>query len=419
MAERIPGVALGALPAPSDKRLAVRVTRDALRHLHAGHPWVFADSITSVSPGGRPGDLAVVFDERRAFAAIGLFDPASPIRIKVLHHGRPAAVDESFWIHAIDRALARRAPFVDHPDAARLGYRVVNGENDGLPGLIVDRYADVVVVKVYTEAWFAHLRALVDAVVASTSPSAVVLRLARVVQRGETYGLADGDVLAGALDADVVVFREGGLDFAADVRRGQKTGWFLDQRANRLMAGTMTRGLDVLDVFSATGGFSVHAAAGGATSVLSVDASAPTLAAATRNIALNRAHPSVAACQHAIRVGDAYDVMADLAAEGRRFGLVVVDPPAFAQRQDQVDRAVRAYGRLTRLAIQLVVPGGVLVQASCSSRVPANAFYDVVESTARQVGRPLHSITRTGHDIDHPVTFPEGGYLKAGFWQVP
>jgi len=414
---------LDVLPAPSERRLAVRVTPDALRHVRARHPWVFADSITSIADGGRAGDLAVVFDQRRAFAAVGLFDPASPIRIKLLHHGAPATIDESWWRAAISRALDRRAPFVLAADAAELGYRVVNGENDGLPGLIVDRYADVLVVKVYSAAWFPRLaavvRALVEVAGEAVATTGVVLRLARTVARGDTFGLADGDVIAGRLDTDVVVFREGGLAFEADVRRGQKTGWFLDQRANRMLVGAMADGLDVLDMFAATGGFTVHAAAGGAQSVLSVDLSAPTLAATVRNMELNRTLPAVQDCAHETRVGDAFEVLSDLGRQERRFGLVVVDPPSFAQRQSNVEAALRAYSRLTRLAVRLVVPGGVLVQASCSSRVDASVFFETVERAAAGVDRPLREITRTGHDIDHPVTFPEGAYLKAGFWQVP
>ncbi len=410
---------LDGLPSPSPRRLAVRLTPDALRHVRAGHPWVFADSISSITDGGRAGDLAVVFDQRRAFAAIGLFDPKSPIRIKVLHHGAPATIDESWWCAALERASERREPYVTAADASELGYRLVNGENDGLPGLVVDRYAGVLVAKIYSAAWFPHLAAVVTALLTTAGATAVVLRLARVVQRGDTFGLADGDVVAGVLADGPVVFREAGLQFEADVRRGQKTGWFLDQRANRMMVSTMTRDLDVLDVFAATGGFSVHAAAGGARSVTSVDLSAPTLAAASRNMERNRGLPAVRACAHETRVGDAFDVMADLGRQGRRFGLVVVDPPSFAQRQANVEGALRAYSRLTQLAVRLVTPGGVLVQASCSSRVAPSAFFDAVGAAAVVAGRPLREITHTGHDLDHPVTFPQGEYLKAGFWQVP
>ena len=218
------------------------------------------------------------------------------------------------------------------------------------------------------------LRAIVTQLIDLTRCGAVVLRLARIVQRGETFGFTDGDVIAGALDDAPVVFVESGLEFEADVRRGQKTGWFLDQRANRIAVGSIAAGQDVLDVFCATGGFSVHAAAGGARWVHSVDLSAPTLAAATRNMERNRVLPAVAACTHSVQAGDAFEVMATLAREHRRFGIVIVDPPSFAQRQASIDTARRAYTRLTHLAVRLVEPGGVLMQASCSSRVTPEAL---------------------------------------------
>jgi 23S rRNA (cytosine1962-C5)-methyltransferase len=408
-----------ALAGPSDRRLAVRVTPDALRHIRAGHPWVYDDSITSITDGGVTGDLAVVFDGRRKFAAVALFDPNSPMRLKILHAGAPATIDDEWWCATLARALARRSDFTSHPQAAQLGYRIVNGENDGLPGLIVDRYAGVLVVKLYTAALFAHLRSIVTGLIRVTGCEAIVLRLARTVQRGETHGFSDGDVIAGALDSASVAFVEAGLQFEADVRHGQKTGWFLDQRANRIIVGSMSGGLDVLDVFSAGGGFSVHAAAGGARSVHSVDISAPALAATVRNLDRNHSLPAVAACEHSFDVGDAFEVMANLARHGRRFGLVIVDPPSFAQRQSSIETAVRAYTRLTHLAIRLVEPGGTLVQASCSSRVSPERFFDTVESTASAAGRPLTMIRRTGHDTDHPVGFPQGEYLKAGFWSLP
>ncbi len=410
---------LATLPISAERRLAVRVTPDALRHVRAGHPWVYADSITSTSHEGRAGDLAVIFDRDRSFAAIGLFDPDSPIRVKILHQGRPVQIDESWWRQTVAAALDERAVFTDAADADELAYRVVNGENDGLPGLIVDRYAGVLVVKLYSAAWFPHLATLVAVLIELTGVGAVVLRLARNVAAGETFGLADGDVIAGELADGPVRFLEHGLRFDADVRHGQKTGHFLDQRANRAQVGQMARGRDVLDVFASTGGFTVHAAAGGARTVHAVDLSAPTLAAAEHNVALNTDHPSVAACTVTTEVGDAFEVMTSLRRARRRFGLVVIDPPSFAQRQREVPGALRAYGRLTRMAVELLRPGGSLVQASCSSRVTAEEFFSTVHTAAAEAGKPLRELGRTGHDVDHPVRFAEGEYLKAGFWTVP
>lgn len=410
--------AFSSIPAPAERRLAVRVTPDAMRHVRAGHPWVFEESIRSVSHEGEAGDLAVVFDDKRAFAAIGLHDPASPIRLKILHAGKPTPIDATWWRSSIHRALEGRRRFVDDPDATHLGYRVINGENDALPGLVVDRYADVLVLKLYSPIWFPHLADFVPQLVAETGCGGVVLRLARTVQSGETFGLQDGDVIAGEVPDGPVLFHETGLTFEADVRHGQKTGHFLDQRANRERVGEMAGGRDVLDVFCSTGGFTVHAAAGGARSVHSVDQSAPTLAVVGRNLGHNRERVAVRECRHTAEVGDAFDVMVRLGREGAEYDIVVVDPPSFAQRQANVGGAVRAYTRLTHLALRLVRDRGVLVQASCSSRVPAEQFFETVGNAAADAGYGLTEIARTGHDIDHPVTFAQGEYLKAGFWRV-
>jgi 23S rRNA (cytosine1962-C5)-methyltransferase len=406
------------VPRPDEKRLAVRVTPDALRHVRARHPWVFEESVTSVGHEAETGDLAVIFDDDRKFVALALHDPESPIRFRVIHVGKPTPVDDDFWRRSVERALEQRATFTSDPDADLLAYRILNGENDAVPGLVVDRYADVLVVKLYSAVWFPHLVPVVRALLDVTGAGGVVLRLARNVARGETYGLADGDVIAGEVPPGPVRFAEGGLWFDADVRSGQKTGHFLDQRANRLRVGAMSAGRDVLDVFASTGGFSVHAAAGGARRVHAVDLSAPTLAAAQHNMTLNHHLDAVQRCEFTTEVGDAFEVMARLGRSGETFDIVVVDPPSFAQRQANVDGALRAYTRLTHLALRLVRPGGTLVQASCSSRVTADQFFDTVAAAATSAGRSLQEVIRTGHDTDHPVGFREGAYLKAGFWTV-
>ena len=405
------------LPPLSGRRLAVRVSPSALREVRAGSPWVFDGSITSVGEPGAAGDLAVIFDDKRRFAAIGLWDPGSPVRIKVLHVGSPATIDGVWWHAALRAALERRATLAG--DEATNAYRVVHGENDGLPALVVDRYSSTLVVKLYSAAWFPHLASVVDALVELLMPDRIVLRLARSVATGDTFGLADGDTLVGAPPSGPIVFRERGLTMEADVVHGQKTGHYLDQRDNRALVRGLAAGRDVLDVFASTGGFALACAAGGARSVHLVDQSAPALAAAERNIAHNRRIREVRECAIHTTVGDAFDVLAALdrraTRDADRFDVVVLDPPSFASRQSQVERALRAYAALTRLGVALLRPGGVLVQASCSSRVPADDFFDTVWTAARDAGRPLHEIRRTGHAIDHPIAFPQGAYLKAIF----
>jgi 23S rRNA (cytosine1962-C5)-methyltransferase len=404
-----------ALPSPGRKRVAVRVTKDALRRLRGGHPWVYEGSVTSVSHDAAPGDLAVVFDERRRFAAIGLWDPGSPIRIRVLHAGAPTPIDSAFLLDRIRGSVQRRRPLLDAPeyDACRL----VHGENDGLPGLVVDLYRDIVVLKPYTDAWVPHLRSVLAAVEEVVDGASVVLRLARSVSPRPDLGLVDGATLVGADPAEPVIFTENGLHFEASPTRGQKTGTFLDQRDNRARVRDLAAGARVLDVFSCTGGFGVHAAAGGARAVTCVDLSRPALDTARRNLAHNRPGVPTVGELRTVR-GDAFAVMDDLIAERRRFDLVVVDPPSFTPRRTAVPRALDAYRRLTRRAVRLTEPGGTLVQASCSARVPADRFHALVHDAAATQGVTLREIARTGHPLDHPIGFPEGAYLKALFATV-
>ncbi len=394
--------------------MAVRVTPDARRQIAAGHPWIFNESISSISHRGVVGDLAVIFDNDRNFVAIGLWDPGSPIRIRILHHGKPATIDTAFWQHQIRAAVELRAAISGDTN----GFRLLNGENDGFPGLVLDRYAETLVLKLYSPVWIPHLRSIVAVIAEELKPTTVVLRLARTMADQRLHGLTEGMTLIGDVPTAPVLFRENGLVFEADVVGGQKTGHFLDQRENRALVGSMSAGMRVLDIFAATGGFGIYAAAGGATRVTSVDQSEPTLAAAERNFAHNSGLPNIRHCEHDAIIGDAYEVMDRLIQRRKHYDIVVVDPPAFAQRKSNVDRALHAYGQLTQRAVQLTRPDGLLVQASCSSRVTEEQFYATVRGSAQRAGYDLVELRRTGHAVDHPVTFPQGGYLKALFARV-
>ncbi len=407
-------------PASVRPRLAVRLTPDGLRQVRGGHPWVFDRSIRSVSHAGQPGDLAVVFDDRRRFVAIGLWDPSSPIRIRVLHHGAPLPVDEAFWRSRIDTSLERRVGLAVGNDTT--AYRLIHGENDGFGGLVVDRYDTVGVVKVYSEAWVPHIATVAELVAEAVGLDQVVVRWSRQLRSSPTVWSApwdEGDALLGAEVTGPVSFRESGFDLEADLVRGHKTGYFLDQRDNRRLVGSVATGRTVLDVFACSGGFSLAAAAGGATAVTSVDISQPALDSAVANLARNRALGGVASCRHDIRCGDAFDIMADLATTRHRYGLVVVDPPSFASSVSQVPDARRAYRRLVGLSLDLVEPGGLVFLASCSSRIGADEFHALVGEVAAARGIELQIQARTAHAVDHPIGFPEGAYLKAVLARVP
>ncbi len=404
------------LPLPSDRRVAVRVNNDARRQIRGGHPWVFESSITSAGDDARSGDLAVVFDAERRFQGIGLYDPSSPIRVKMLHHGKPVQITPEWWRQRFTDAFEHRASLFT--STSTTGFRCVHGENDGLPGLVVDRYGAALVIKLYSAAWVPHLRTIMTVLDQLLSPEVVVVRLSRALQSDGAVGIGDGAVLVGEPPVAPILFRENDLVLEADIVAGQKTGHFLDQRDNRRLVGLEAAGARVLDVFACTGGFSVSAASGGARSVRSVDVSAQALEAATRNFAHNRHVPEVRGCRLDTTVGDAFDVMAGLQAGGEHFDLVVVDPPSFAHAQADVPGAFRAYRRLTALAVRLVDDGGLLVQASCSSRVSEDDFFSEVHRSAGDAGRALVEVRRTRHPLDHPVGFQHGAYLKALFARV-
>ena len=397
------------------KTLATRLTAQGQRHVRAGHPWVYSDSVEQVKGDGQAGDLAVIFDRRRdSFVAVGLYDPASPIPIKVLHAGKPARIDAAFFTECVGRAFAKRASLIagEDDDRPTTAYRLLNGENDGFPGLIADVYEHVLVLKVYTPAWAPWLEHVQAALVEASRATTVVLRLSRRVQTdaAKPDHWRDGAVLLGELPDPTVVFREHGVRLAANVLLGHKTGFFLDHRAGRRRVGELAAGRRVLDVFSYAGGFAVHALVGGASDVTCVDISAHALELARANAALNVADADARLTTVA---EDAFAALARFARDGDRFGLVIVDPPSFAKSAREVPGALQAYRRLTRAALPLVADGGgILVLASCSARVPAEEFFALQDEELRASGRAFEVFDRTGHDVDHPVGFREGAYLK-------
>lgn len=404
---------INALPPISEKRIALHITRAAERAIRRGHPWLFENAIVKESHPGKAGDLAVIFDKKRRFLAIGLYDPDSMIRVRVLRALKPAAIDRAFFTKKLDAAHQRRARLRDSDPTN--GYRILHGENDGMPGIVIDRYAETAVIKLYTPAWIPHLREILFSLEKTFPAKSVVLRLSKKLQENE-FGLEDGMRLSGENSTPPIIFRENGLRFEVDPLHGQKTGFFLDQRENRARVETLAEGKRVLNLFAYTGGFSVYAARGGATEVVSLDASSFAIQAAERNFALN--FPAETECHQSI-TGDAFEEMSKMKKEGRLFEMVILDPPSFAHKNSQVEGALNAYQKLTRFGLDLLAPKGILVQASCSSRVDSEDFFNTVHQAAQQVGRPLNEIERSSHALDHPIGFKEGEYLKCLFAVAP
>jgi 23S rRNA (cytosine1962-C5)-methyltransferase len=398
---------------PKQPALRLRVSPVAETLARGGHPWVFAASVRAQNREGAAGELAVIFDRRDQFLAVGLFDPASPIRVRILHAGKPQIIDNDWWRAQFQKALARRETLFGENTT---GYRCLNGESDGWPGLVLDRYDATLVVKLYTAAWLPRLAEIAEIFAARTC--LLVLRLSRNIAKtaAAQFRLEDGQILKGEPLSVPVIFRENGLRFEADVLRGQKTGFFLDQRENRRMIETMSAGRTVLNLFSYSGGFTLYAERGGASSVCSVDMSARALATAERNFRLNREIPPVSRCAHETIQADAFDWLRE--APPRKFDLIVLDPPSLAKREAERPDALRAYSALISAALARLNPAGILAAASCSAHVSTEDFFQLARTAARQSARLFEELQTTTHAPDHPATFPEAQYLKCIYFRV-
>ncbi len=399
------------LPKIQPNRLAVKLKPAAERMVKKKHPWVFEGSITKQNTSAQAGDLAIIYDHKKnKFLACGLFDPHSPIRIKLLQFGKSATINSDWFLQKIQVAYQIRQPLLATNTNS---YRLIYGENDGLPGLIADVYDSVLVVKLYSAIWMPYLADILPHLMEVSSSKTLVLRLSRNLQNNssQTHGLYDGQILVGELPNPTIIFTEHGVRFSANVIAGHKTGYFLDHRHNRRKVGEMAEGKTVLDVFAYTGGFSVHALAGGATAVTSIDISKQALAVAKENAQLNP-HKG----KHQIMAVDAFEGLLQLQNQNKKFDIVIIDPPSFAKQASEVAKAKHSYQRLAVLGAKLVKKGGLLLLASCSSRITADVFFEIAEQTLATSKQSFTLLAKTFHDIDHPIGFTEGAYLKSGYY---
>ncbi len=401
------GIPFQRMSVESTPVLRLRVSQKAESILRSGHPWLFSDSIREQNREGKVGDLAVIYDRKDSFLGIGLFDPEGPIRVRMLHVGKPQKLDRAWWHQHLAATLDRRRNLFD---SQTNGYRLCNGENDGWPGLILDRYDSTLVLKIYTAAWIPRLEEIVDIIAEQIPNDRIILRMSRNIQ-DKSSPYTEGQIIRGKPLLEPVIFLESGLRFEVDVIRGQKTGFFLDQRDNRRLVESLSQGRRVLNAFSFSGGFSLYAARGGAVSVTDLDISPHALTAANRNFELNLAQPAIGRCHHETVKADAFDWLDS--APPTSFDLIILDPPSLAKRESEREQAIGAYGRLTRSAIKLLRPGGILVACSCSAHVSTEEFLGSVREAATQSSRPFKELQTTAHPADHPATFPEAHYLKA------
>lgn len=376
-----------------------------------GHPWVFSGAVAVGPEGVEPGGIVDVVDASGRFVGRGYYNAASSIPVRVLTRDPEQRIDRAFVLNRIRQAIELRRAWLDTRTID--AYRVAHGESDGLPGLIVDRYADFLVVQFHTLGMERLKDLVVDALQEVLAPTGIFERSDVGTRRPEGLGTFPAGPLAGEAPPELVEVQEYRARFRVDIRGGQKTGFFLDQRENRLAAQGFARGREVLNCFCYTGGFSVYAARGKATRVVSVDVSEPAIDLARQNLELNRLDPEAHPCV----VANVFDFLKDCRREKRRFDMVVVDPPAFVKAQEALHTAVRAYISLNRRAIELLRPGGVLVSASCSTQVDYERFFSILRNAAAAARRELQIVKSHLQAVDHPVctAFPEGRYLKCFF----
>ena len=387
-------------------RLVLKRNQD--RRVRAGHPWIFSNEVQEVSEGVTDGGLVEVTDSRGAFLGRGYYNRKSLICARILTRGRDE-IDVDFFARRLQRAVDYRDAVVPGADAARL----VHGEADQLPGLVIDRYRDWLAVQLLTLGMESRADLVREAIERVISPAGVVRVADSPLRKLEGLALERG-VWWGEVPERVEVATQG-FTVEADLLHGQKTGLFLDQRDNRQRAETRARDQRVLDLFCYQGEWSLHAARGGASSVLAVDSSAPALEAGRRNVERNGFADRIG-----FREGRVFDVLRQLERGGERFGLVILDPPALIKSRSAMAAGARAYRELNRVAMSLLLEGGTLITCSCSHHLEDEMFKQVLRESARGAHRPFRVVEWAAESPDHPqlLSVPETHYLKCAVLQA-
>jgi 23S rRNA (cytosine1962-C5)-methyltransferase len=379
------------------------------------HPRLFASAIKDIAGKPKDGDVVDVADNKGEWLARGVINQQAQIAVRLVTWDASEAIDEAFWARRVAASVERRKrdPLLAHTNARRL----IFGESDGLPGVIADDYAGHIVLELSTLAALRAKPVLIDALNPAAAPTAIHLRSddERLKHEfGGTVPKSVHEVLTSAPLAQPVEIVENGLRFLVNLASGQKTGFYLDQLDNRAKVARYCAGARVLNMFSFTGAFGVHALAAGAAHVTNVDSSADALVLAEKNHALNTLTPALPQREREHVCADAFDFLRARRAAGEQFDVVILDPPKFAHNPGQIDRAARAYKDLNRVGLALVKPGGVLATFSCSGVVDAALFQKIIFSAALEAKRDAQVIERLTQASDHPVllTFPESEYLK-------
>jgi len=390
---------------PSNPVLHLKSGRE--KSLLRRHPWIFSGAVARLEGEPASGASVDVLSSDGTFLGRAAYSPSSQIRARLWTFDPSEQVDLDFFRgHILSSINARHALQLDkHTDA----YRLINAESDGLPGLIVDRYGDLLVLQSLSAGLEYWKETIAGLLLEITGLKDIYERSDADVRELEGLPSSVG-VLRGSLALSPISILENDLKFKVGIQTGHKTGFYLDQRANRLRVRTLAQGRDVLDCFCYTGGFTVNALAGGAKSVLSVDASAEALALCRENISLNE----LPATRHSVLEGDVFQLLRKFRDENRSFDLIILDPPKFAPTAALAEKAARGYKDINRLAFKLLRPSGLLVTFSCSGGVDASLFQKIVASAALDAGVQAQILEHCSQAADHPVAldFPEGAYLK-------
>jgi 23S rRNA (cytosine1962-C5)-methyltransferase len=374
-----------------------------------GHPWIFSGAIASLPEAIPDGEIVSVVSSTGKWLAQGYLNRRSQIQVRILSQDPAESIDEGFWRRRLQQAVSMRADLVASPHTN--AYRLVNAESDYLPGLTVDRYADYLVFQAGTLAIDQRKPMLVQLLMELTGASGVVERSELALRKQEGLPEASG-LLAGIQPPDHVEVTELGHRFLVDLATGQKTGFYMDQRENRRRVAEYCAGKTVLNAFAYTGAFAVYALAAGAQQVVNIDSSVEALTLGEENLRLNGFDPD-RQCESL--AGDVFQILRDWReTPDRRFDVIILDPPKFAQSRRNVSSALRGYKDINLSAIRLLKPGGILATFSCSGLVSPDLFQKVVFGAAVDAQRPLQILEWLQQSPDHPVaiTFPEGLYLK-------
>ncbi len=371
------------------------------------HPWIFSGAVERVDEGVKAGETVAVRSTGGDWLAWAAYSPQSNIRARIWGYEESEAVGAQMFTRRLRVAIERRLRL--GISARTDAYRLVHGESDGIPGLIVDRYADVLVAQFLSAGVEYWKQSICHILIELTGCQNVYERSDLDIRKLE--GLPEwAGVLYGKEPEQPILIEENGLKFYVDIQSGQKTGFYLDQRFNRQWLRMRAMDCSVLNCFCYTGGFSVYALAGGASSVLSVDSAAEALRLADENIKLN----GFSGCDISMVEADVFHYLRDLRDRNRKFDIIILDPPKFAPTAAQAERAARGYKDINLLAFKLLNPGGLLFTFSCSGGISADFFQKVVMGAALDAGVNANIVTRFAQDCDHPVSlyFPEGSYLK-------